>query len=103
MRESVRIAFLYAALNDLKILRWDVSNEYLNAPCREKIWVDAGPEFGTDEGVVMIVKKALNGLKSSGFSWKKMLTQNLQDMGYKSSIADPDVFMRQALSITSSY
>jgi hypothetical protein len=42
------------------------------------------------------VKKALYGLKSSGFSWKKMLTQNLEDMGYKSSIADPDVFIRAA-------
>jgi Reverse transcriptase (RNA-dependent DNA polymerase) len=45
----------------------------------------------------MIVKKALYGLKSSGFSWKKMLTQNLMDMGYKSTIADPDVFIRPAV------
>ena len=95
-RESVRIAFLYAALNDLDILGCDVSNAYLNAPCREKIWVQAGPEFGSDQGSVMIVKKALYGLKSSGFSWKKMLVQNLEDMGYKSSIADPDVFIRPA-------
>jgi hypothetical protein len=58
-RESVRIAFLYAALNDLKVLGCDVSNAYLNAPCREKIWVKAGPEFENDEGMVMIVKKAL--------------------------------------------
>jgi hypothetical protein len=35
-------------------------------------------------------------LKSSGFSWKKMLVQNLWDMGYRSTIADPDVFMRKA-------
>jgi Reverse transcriptase (RNA-dependent DNA polymerase) len=95
--ESVQIAFLYASLNDLRILGCDISNAYLNAPCWEKIWVDAGPEFGSDEGKVMIVKKALYGLKSSGFSWKKMLTQNLEDMGYKSSIADPDVFIRLAL------
>jgi hypothetical protein len=71
---------LYATLNDLQILGCDVSNAYLNAPCREKIWVDAGPEFGSDEGKVMIVRKALYGLKSSGFSWKKTLTQNLEDM-----------------------
>jgi hypothetical protein len=47
-RESVRITFLYAALNDLDILGLgcDVSNAYLNAPCFEKIWVHAGPEFG---------------------------------------------------------
>jgi Reverse transcriptase (RNA-dependent DNA polymerase) len=59
--------------------------------------IDAGPEFGSDEGAVMIVKKALYGLKSSGFSWKKMLTQNLMDMGYKSTIVDPDMFIRPAV------
>jgi Reverse transcriptase (RNA-dependent DNA polymerase) len=68
----------------------------LNAPCRENIWVHAGPEFGSNVGSVMIVRKALYGLKSSGFSWKEMLTQNLEDLGYKSSIADPDVFIRPA-------
>jgi hypothetical protein len=46
--------------------------------------------------MVMIVKKALYGLKSSGLSWKKMLTQNLNDMGYKTSVTDPNVFIRQA-------
>ena len=50
-RESVRIAFLYAALNDLDILGCDVSNAYLNAPCREKIWVQAGLEFVTRDNL----------------------------------------------------
>jgi hypothetical protein len=95
-RESVRIAFLYAALNDLEILGCDVSNAYLNAPCQEKIWVHAGPKFGGNKGTVMIVKKALYGLKSSGFSWKKTLVQSLWDMGYRLMIADPDVCMRKA-------
>jgi hypothetical protein len=45
----------------------------------------------------MIVRKALYRLKSNEFSWKKMLTQNLMDMGYKSTIADPDVFIRPAV------
>jgi Reverse transcriptase (RNA-dependent DNA polymerase) len=80
----------------LKVLGCDVSNAYLNAPCRENIWVHAGPEFSNDEGAVMIVQKALYGLKSSRFSWKKMLVQNSWDMGYRPTIADPDVFMRKA-------
>ena len=93
----MQIAFLYASLkNDLEILGFDVLNAYLNAPCQEKNWVNAGPEFGGDKGSMMIVKKALYGLKLSGFSWKKMLVQNLEDMGYKSSIADPDVFIQPA-------
>ena len=35
-RDSVRIAFLVAALNDLDLLACDIGNAYLNAPCREK-------------------------------------------------------------------
>lgn len=35
-RDSVRLAFLLAALNDLDIMSCDIGNAYLNAPCREK-------------------------------------------------------------------
>jgi Reverse transcriptase (RNA-dependent DNA polymerase) len=57
-QESVRIAFLYATLNDLQILGYDVSNAYLNPPCQEKIWVDTGPEFVGDKGKVMGGRRA---------------------------------------------
>ena len=36
LRESVRIAFLMAALNDLQICAADVTNAYINADCHEK-------------------------------------------------------------------
>jgi hypothetical protein len=34
-RDSVRLAFLIAELNDLDIMACDVGNAYLNAPCRK--------------------------------------------------------------------
>ena len=34
-RDSVRIAFFIAALNELDVLAVDIGNAYLNAPCRE--------------------------------------------------------------------
>ena len=37
-RETVRIAFLLAALNDLNMLAGDIQNAYLNAETREKIF-----------------------------------------------------------------
>ena len=41
--ESVRIAFLPTALNELDVLSSDVQNVYRNvAPC-EKAWFKAGP------------------------------------------------------------
>ena len=48
-RDSVRLAFLLAALNDLDILAADVQNAYLNAPTTEKVYTTAGEEFGADK------------------------------------------------------
>lgn len=93
-RDSVRIAFLIAALNDLDVMACDVGNAYLNAPCREKIWFIAGPEFGSRQGMVVKVVRALYGLKSSGASWRYMFNSTILDMGFESTVADPDVYRR---------
>ena len=68
-RDSVRLAFLAAELNDLDVMAADIGNAYLNAPCREKIWFQAGPEHGELMGRAMKVTRALYGLKSSGNSF----------------------------------
>ena len=49
-RDSVRIGFLIAALNNLDIMVCDLENAYLNAPCREKIWFEGGAECG-EQGI----------------------------------------------------
>ena len=96
-RDSVRIALLIAALNDLDISACDIQNAYLTADCRERIWFWAGPELGTEEGSIMIVKKALYGLKSSGAAFRAHLAETLYDLGFTPSKADPDVWMRPAV------
>ena len=52
-RDSIRLAFLIAALNDLDIMACNVGNAYLNAPCHEKVWFVAGPEFGSRQGMIV--------------------------------------------------
>ena len=93
-RDSVRLAFLIAALNDLDVLACDIGNAYLNAPCREKVWFVAGPEFGSRQGTVVRVVRALYGLKSSGASWRTMFNNTIRDMGFDPTVADPDVYRR---------
>ncbi len=95
-RDSVRLAFLIAGLNDLDVLAGDVTNAYLNAFCREKIWFEGGVETGEDQGKVLIVTRALYGLKSSGAAWRADLAASLRDMKFISSQADPDVWIRSA-------
>jgi hypothetical protein len=93
-RDSVRLAFLLAALNDLDIVACDVGNAYLNAPCREKIWFVAGPEFGSRQGTVIKIVRALYGLKSSGAAWRAMFNTSIIEMGFIPTVADPDVYRR---------
>ena len=45
-RDSVRLFFLLAALNDLDILSADIQNAYLSAPGKEMLYTIAGKEFG---------------------------------------------------------
>jgi hypothetical protein len=88
---------LIAALNDIDIMSCDLENAYLNAPCREKIWFEGGVECGEDRGKVCIIVRSLYGLKSVSAAFRSALAQVLQDLGYKSSKADPDVWLREAI------
>ena len=90
-RESVRIAFLLASLNYLYIFACDRGNAYLNVKCREKLWTEAGTEFGTEKGMVMIIARVIYVLKSSGSAWRAKLVETLISLGKKSSKADVDV------------
>jgi hypothetical protein len=80
-QDSIRIAFLYAALNDLDILSTDVQNAYLNAPMKEKLYTMAGLEFGLNNvNHPVLIIRALYGLQSSGAHWREHMASTLQDM-----------------------
>ena len=95
-RDLVRIAFLMASLNGLDITACDISGAYLNAPCGEKVWFVAGSECSTASGKVMVVTRALYGLKSSAKAWRTFFARFLDKMGYKSCLA----IGRQSMSTT---
>ena len=93
-RDRVIIDLDIAALNVLSILGCDIQNAYLTATYCEKIWTTAGPEFGSESGKKMLVVRALYGLKLSGATFRAFSTEALYDLGYKSSVEDPDVWLR---------
>jgi Reverse transcriptase (RNA-dependent DNA polymerase) len=93
-RDSVRITFLIAALNDLQLLSCDIQNAYLTADCRERIYCIAGLEFGSEAGSTMIIKKALDGLKTSSAAFRAHLAETLYELNYTPMKADPDVWIR---------
>ena len=95
-RDSVRILLTIAALNELKVLGADVQNAFLTAPNKEKVWMVAGPEFGADEGKTFLVVRALYRLKSASFSFRSYMAAKLTELGFQSTLADPDVWLRAA-------
>jgi hypothetical protein len=55
LRDSIWLAFLIAAMNDIDKMSCDLENAYLNAPCREKIWFEGGIKCGKNQGKVCVV------------------------------------------------
>ena len=85
---------MVAALNDLDFLACDSKGDYLTANCREIIYTIARTEFGSKEGVVMIVKMDLYVLKSSGASFRAKLESILHVLNYQPTTVDPDIWLR---------
>jgi hypothetical protein len=62
----------------------------------EKVYTTAGLEFRSNAGRPAIIVRALYGLKSSGARWRDHLASILRQEGFKSSLADADVWLRKA-------
>jgi len=97
-RESIHIAFLIAALNDVDLASADIAGAYLNAPCQERVHTICGDEFRPEyKGRVAVIVKALYGLRSAVHSWWEMLAGTLREaLGFTPCLADPDVWIRAA-------
>jgi hypothetical protein len=97
-RESVRIAFTYAALNGLDVCAADIRNAYLQAPSSQKDYIICGSEFGLENvGKVALIHRALYGGKSAGEDFRNHLRLCMRHLDFVSCPADPDVWMRPAL------
>ena len=96
-RESVRIAFTYAALNKVDVWAADIMNAYLQAPTSESHYIICDLEFGlTNVGKKAKIVRALYGGKASGQDFRNNLRSCMQHLNFESCLANPDVLMRPA-------
>ena len=91
---SLRMVVFLSQLNDLEIWGADVGIAYLEVYTDEKLCTIAGPEFKELQGHPLIMIKALHGTHSGGARWHDRLSDILQELKFKPSKADPDVWMR---------
>ena len=71
----------------------NIKNEYMIAPCQEKHWKRAVPASGSDQGSLMITRKEIYGLKSSGAAFRDYFVGWLDKIGFKYLMDDPDVWL----------
>ena len=88
-RDSIRIFFLIAALNDLDVLSADIQNAYLTAPITEKYWVMAGDEFP-------LAKAFFPSLLSLAFPHTVKLVSTLPFLYLLVGFYHPDCFLSQS-------
>jgi hypothetical protein len=92
---SVKLLHVIAHKQSLEQLCGDVANAFPNAVTNERVWARAGPEFGSDlEGMVVIIRKALYGLKSSSERWHAHLADTLRTLDFEPTRFDVDVWIR---------
>ena len=92
--KGLRLVTFLAELNGLLLWSTDIGNAYLEATTKEKVCIIAGPEFGPMEGHLLLIHKALYGLRSSGLRWHERFADTLRSMGFLPSKAEDDIWMR---------
>ena len=97
-RESVRISLTYAALNSLEVFACDIQNAYLQTPSSEKHYIVCGIEFGLENvGKRALIIRALYGGKRAGADYWRHVRSAMEEMGFQTCKADPDVWFRASL------
>ena len=96
-RDSVWLAFMIAELNDIDVFDAYIGYAYLNASCCEKIWTKYGPDFGSQQGCIMLVVIKLYWLKSSVVSWREIFAEILGNygIGYTFTAEDKYFFIKR--------
>ena len=91
---SLRMVVFLSQLNDFEIWGADFGNAYLEAYTDQNLCIIVGPEFKESQGHFLIMIKTLHGTRSGGARWHDRLFGILQELKFKPSKADPDVWMR---------
>ena len=92
---SIRIMMTIEVQVNLNLMSGDISNAFLSAESTEKVWSRAGKEFKHRVGSIVVINKALYGMKTAARSFHELLEDTLRHMGFTPSIYDQDLWWRK--------
>jgi hypothetical protein len=77
-----RLLMAITAYFDLEAYQFDAVNAFLNAPLKEKIWIKYPPGFRVPQKV-LLVHRALYGLRISPLLWYELLCTTMKKLGLR--------------------
>ena len=81
------------AVEDLELRQLDVTTAFLNGELEEDIYIKQPPGYEEGgPGMVCHLRRALYGLRQAPRAWHIRLKQELEDIGFLASDADPGLF-----------
>jgi hypothetical protein len=90
--DIIRIGFFLGELYGTSCCAYDIRNAFLYGKTKEKVYITAGPEFGTVLcGKNPIFNNSLYGLKTSAARFHEHLAESLLRLGLKQSKYCPDL------------
>ena len=92
---SVKLLNVIAHKTGMDQLCGDVGNAYVNAFTNKKVYARCGREFGSElEGCIVVIRKALYGLRTSSERWHAHFSDSLRGLEFKPTRYDKDVWIR---------
>jgi hypothetical protein len=94
----MRMAIAAGVLNCMFFMVGHISLTYLRGFTLEKVCLIAGPELGPLAGHLLTIVRALYGPRTSGARCYDCFTDGLNQLGFYSCKADPDVWMHDCIT-----
>ncbi|KJZ70368.1 hypothetical protein HIM_10259 [Hirsutella minnesotensis 3608] len=96
---SFRALMAMAAEYDLELSQMDAVNAFVNCPLEEEVIFMRMPPGYTRPGRVLLLKKALYGLRRSPLLWQQHLTSSLESLGFEKIPQEPCVMRKTGVIV----
>ena len=73
----------------------DIGNTYLEETTKDKMYIVTDPDFNELQGHILVIHKALFGVKSSGLRWSNRIHDIMLQSGLKHCKTDPCIWLRE--------
>ena len=91
--ETIRLLFALAVEKDWEIRQIDVKTAYLHGELDEDIYMEPPKGYDVPDGCVLLLLKALYGLRQAGRQWYKRLREVVSKFGLHPLVNDPHTYV----------